>query len=67
MDSSWPKPPLREKTLEEVRQGLLRDANAPNVSFATAQHYRKLAELIRLQVPPSSLTGEKSAETTLKR
>ena len=67
MDSSWPKPPVREKTLEEVRQGLLRDANAPNVSFATAQHYRKLAELIRLQIPSSSPTGEKSAETTLKR
>lgn len=48
--SSYSKPPVKEATLEEVRQGLLRDANAPNISFATAQHYRQLAELIRLKM-----------------
>ena len=48
--AAYPKPPVKEATLEEVRQGLLRDANAPNISFATAQHYRQLAELIHLQM-----------------
>lgn len=42
----YPKPPVREATLEEVRQGLLNDASRPDISWRTAQHYRQLAALI---------------------
>ena len=41
-----PKPPLKEATLEEVRQGLLRDAKRQDVPWRAAQLYRELAETI---------------------
>ncbi len=50
LNPSYSKQPIRETTLEEIRQGLLRDANRANISFKTAQHYRQLAELLQTRI-----------------